>query len=175
MTSQQQTLARRGIIVAATLWLAIAGWLQFGMSDGSRSNRYSSYQTRQQNCSGSFSQRYDCRSSLTISRGRNDFYKWSRKLAIVFMPPLIVGIGWSRYRRRLEKAEEAGRRARARSRMQAHGRAAADTKAAHRKKPAAGPRTGKAGAAQSGKPAAGQVRPAGQARANKRAAPPKPA
>lgn len=57
---------------------------------------------RVDDCKGSFSSRYDCKSSILIDRDNRLFYLWLSRLGIIAGPLLFVYIGYRLATRRLE-------------------------------------------------------------------------
>ena len=113
-------LVLKGIMIAiALLWIAGAGWIQIPSSAGDYGLGSYSYRKASGACEGSFSDRYECKSSALISGENQAFIDWSVRLAIVFVPPLGLSIvyGFIRRRREEREAEEARRRNRARRRQ----------------------------------------------------------
>ena len=98
-----------GIVLA---WIAVAGWHQFVGFSLPYHLRASQLQKKYDRCGGSFSGRYNCRSGIRISAGRETFYLWTSKFLVVFLPPILLGLGYNAIRRRKWRQAEAMRRKR---------------------------------------------------------------
>jgi hypothetical protein len=105
-------------ITVATLWIAGAGWVQISGSTNDYGFTSRSYRKAIKACEGGYASRYECKSSTIISGENQAFIDWMLRLAIIFLPPLGLAIGYGYLRRRREEreAEEARRRIRARRR-----------------------------------------------------------
>lgn len=97
--------AKWAVIAIGAIWLLAAGWSQFSEVDTSyfyKSKHYvSSAQDRnvqrklaKRICKGSFSQRYECRSSIMSTNEWQLFAVWAMKIMIVFGPPLVLHSGY---------------------------------------------------------------------------------
>ena len=106
-------------IAIAAMWIAGAGWFQLSGVAGNYGIGSASYRKASGACKGSFSNRYACKSSAIIAGENQAFIDWAVRLAIIFIPPLGLGIvfGFVRRRREEREAEEARRRFRARRRQ----------------------------------------------------------
>lgn len=104
-------IVRFWIIALCVAWIGLVGWREivagdlFGGSGASSRFGVSS-------CSGSFSSRYECRSSRLISSENAVFVSWGKGIAVVFVPPLALLYLFGKYARRREDREaERARRA----------------------------------------------------------------
>lgn len=108
MTTKDNVL-KWSMIVGSVLWIAIAGSFHWEAFIGPQSYEKSSVSDKIDNCEGSFKQRYECKSSLIINDSRETFMDWTWRLAVVFGPPLALGIAWQMHpepkRRRHEKRQ----------------------------------------------------------------------
>ena len=106
------------MIAIAALWIGGMGWFQISGSRDEYGIGSSAYRRVSEACSGSFANRYGCKSSALISGENQAFIGWSVRLAIIFVPPLGLSIvyGYIRRQREEREAEEARRRVRARRR-----------------------------------------------------------
>jgi hypothetical protein len=104
---------KRIAIALALAWIAGVGWLQFSDTFTDYGLGSTSYQRGASECEGSYSSRYDCKSSILISGENQAFFDWMMKLIIVFLPPIGLGRLYAAVRRRHEAeiAQAARRRA----------------------------------------------------------------
>jgi hypothetical protein len=104
---------KRIAIVVALAWVVGVGWVQFSDVFTDYGLGSTSYQRGASECEGSYSSRYDCKSSLLISGENQAFFSWMMKILIVFLPPIGLGRLYAAVRRRHEAeiANAARRRA----------------------------------------------------------------
>jgi len=104
---------KRIAIALALVWLAVVGWLQFSDAIGDYGVGSTTYQRGASECEGSYSSRYDCKSSILIAGENQAFFSWLFKFMIVFLPPIGLAYLYSAVRRRHEAeiAQAARRRA----------------------------------------------------------------
>lgn len=101
----------RFAVAASVLWILAAGWLQlfgFAALDSSRASnfRLSLAQACKKKLPGfSFAKRYECTSTGMYSNDRKLFVNGSKRIVIVFGPPLLLLIGFRRRVRRRERME----------------------------------------------------------------------
>ncbi len=112
MTKPRSTpTIKRFAVAACVLWILGTGWLQlfgFKASDSSRTSSYglSLAQTCKRKLPGvSFAKRYECTSTAMYSNDRRIFVNGSKRLIIVFGPPLLLFVGFRRIVRRRERME----------------------------------------------------------------------
>ena len=104
---------KRIAIAVAFAWVLGVGWVQFSDVFTDYGLGSSSYQRGSSECEGSYSSRYDCKSSLLIAGENAAFFSWMMKFLIVFLPPIGLGRLYAAVRRRHEAeiAQAARRRA----------------------------------------------------------------
>jgi hypothetical protein len=80
------------VTVVSLIWIAWAGWDQFGnISDSDLEHHGSTaVQERMKDCSGTFKQRYECKENIVIQSGRNTFSAMLGRLSIVVVPPILL-------------------------------------------------------------------------------------
>ena len=90
------------VIGASLLWMAWAGWDQFGnLTEDDLENHSSAVvQERMRDCSGTFKQRYECKENIVIQSGRNTFSAMLGRIAIVVIPPILLVTGLHMINRR---------------------------------------------------------------------------
>ena len=97
--------AKWAVVATGAIWLLAVGWSQFVNFDTSYRYKSQYYVSSAQdsnverklvkrNCWGSFSRRYECRSSIRLANQRQVFAVWSKKMMIVFGPPLVLFAGY---------------------------------------------------------------------------------
>lgn len=74
------------------IWMAWAGWDQFGNLSGDDIENHSStaVQERMRDCAGTFKQRYECKENIVIQSGRSTFSALTGRMAIVVVPPILL-------------------------------------------------------------------------------------
>ena len=110
--SRSSLIARRLVMALALVWIAAAGWHQFFGFSLPYHLRASQLQKQYDRCDGSFSSRYNCKSGIRVSAGRETFFLWTGKFLIVFLPPILLSFGYNAVQRRKWRQEEAKRRKR---------------------------------------------------------------
>ena len=97
-------IVRFWIIALCVAWIGLVGWREIvsGELFGSRgaTSRFSASP-----CSGSFSSRYECRSSRLISGANAHLVSWGQSLAVVVVPPLALLYLFGKEARRREDRE----------------------------------------------------------------------
>lgn len=107
------------MIFLSAVWIAGAGWYEISGATSNYGFTSGSYRKAIKACRGSFANRYECKSSAIISGENQAFIDWTVRLAIIFVPPLGLGMVYGALRRRREErdAEEARRHFHARRRQ----------------------------------------------------------
>ncbi len=84
------------------LWVAWAGWDQFGnlSEDDIENHSSSAVQERMRDCSGTFKQRYECKENIVIQSGRSTFNAMLGRMSIVVVPPILLIAGLHMLNRR---------------------------------------------------------------------------
>ncbi len=77
------------------IWMAWAGWDQFGNISDSDLEHHGSpaVQERMKDCTGTFKQRYECKENIVIKSGRDTFSAMLGRLSIVVVPPILLVAG----------------------------------------------------------------------------------
>ena len=103
---------RWGFSAGAAVWVVLIGLIVLpGPSDGyGVQSRH--YRQASEGCAGSFSSRYECKSSIIIDGENAAFYAWVWRLVLVFGPPtgLVIFYHAITRRREREHAEQARKR-----------------------------------------------------------------
>jgi hypothetical protein len=100
-------------VAVSVLWMAAAGWGELSKIALPNDFRSASYKHEAEHCAGSFASRYECKSSIIIGNDNSTFYDWVLRLAIVFVPPALIGILYSKVEERRERQAEEERERRA--------------------------------------------------------------
>ena len=85
---QERTIfktVRVSVFALAAIWVAGMGWREFVVRDDLLRFRAATVSAQGAKCSGSFSKRYDCRSSLMINNDNAVFLIWVERLSIVIV------------------------------------------------------------------------------------------
>ncbi|MEX2451188.1 MAG: response regulator [Rhodospirillales bacterium] len=103
-------IAKWSVMSLMTAWLIGAGWSQFVplVPDEIKSQQAEiRFQDRLKQCTGSYNERYTCKSDLFRERDTATFIPWAKAAAVVFLPLILVysiySI-WARFRTRLRHA-----------------------------------------------------------------------
>lgn len=101
-----------GFSAGAAVWVLLVGLIVLPGPGDNYGVNSSSYREASKRCSGSFSSRYECKSSIIIDGENSAFYGWMWRLVLVFGPPagLVVYYHVIARRRDREHAEEARKR-----------------------------------------------------------------
>jgi hypothetical protein len=110
---RQMPILKWCAVAVSVLWIAAAGWGE--LSKMALPDDFRSYSNKRvaERCGGSFSSRYECKSSIIIGNDNSAFYDWSLRLAIVFVPPALLALLYSRVQKRRERQAEEERERRA--------------------------------------------------------------
>jgi hypothetical protein len=100
-------------VAVSVLWIAAAGWGELSKISMPEDFRSTAYKRQAEHCSGSFANRYECKSSIIIGNDNSAFYDWVLRLAIVFAPPLLLAGLYSKVQQRRERQAEEERERRA--------------------------------------------------------------
>lgn len=100
-------------VAVSVLWMAAAGWGELSKMSLPDDFRSASYKREAERCGGSFSSRYECKSSIIIGNDNSTFYDWALRLAIVFVPPALIRMLYSKVQERRERQAEEERERRA--------------------------------------------------------------
>lgn len=98
-------IVRFWIIVLCVAWIGAVGWREVVVRGGLFENSGSFVRSGAPPCSGSFSSRYECRSSRLINSENALFLSWGKRIAVVFLPPLALLYLFGKYARRREDRE----------------------------------------------------------------------
>lgn len=96
-------------IAVALIWLSAMGWSQFSGYTLPYRLQQQYVQKKAGNCKGSFSNRYDCKLGIRITAGRQSFAILGGKIFLVFAPPILMGLAFTRVSRRMWREAEAER------------------------------------------------------------------
>lgn len=101
-----------GFSAGAAVWVLLFGLIVLPGPSDNYGVKSSSYREASKRCSGSFSSRYECKSSIIIDGENRAFYGWMWRLMLVFGPPagLVVYYHMIAGRREREHAEKARKR-----------------------------------------------------------------
>lgn len=97
------SIARLSILVLCVAWVGLVGWHEITRGDLFKSR--SAYSSSGSSCSGSFSSRYECRSSGLIDGDNAVFVSWGKSFAVALVPPLALLYLFGKYARRREDRE----------------------------------------------------------------------
>ncbi|MCZ6861168.1 MAG: hypothetical protein O7I42_12995 [Alphaproteobacteria bacterium] len=98
-------IVRFWIIALCVAWVGVAGWREFVSHGDLFDIRGTATRSGGSSCSGSFSNRYECRSSRIISIDNAIFVSWAKRIAVVFVPPMALLYLFGKYARRREDQE----------------------------------------------------------------------
>lgn len=87
-----ERLVKWGLILLSAAWIAAAGWFvyQDRVDPATAALLEQRFEQRLNDCEGRFADRYECRSNLMRERSWNTAFLWTKRLGIVFGPPLIL-------------------------------------------------------------------------------------
>ena len=92
-------------IMVCVAWIAIVGYREIYVRETAVGNVYGYAGPAGSSCSGSFTERYECRSGAMINADNALFYSWGKRLAVTFLPPLTVLYLLGKFLRRREEEE----------------------------------------------------------------------
>jgi hypothetical protein len=110
---RQMPILKWCAVAVSTVWIAAAGWGELSKMTLPDDFRSDSYKREAERCGGSFSSRYECKSSIIIGNDNSAFYDWSLRLAIVFVPPALIAMLYGKVQKRREREAEEERERRA--------------------------------------------------------------
>ncbi|MHA1537372.1 MAG: hypothetical protein ACTSUD_07440 [Alphaproteobacteria bacterium] len=93
------------IIVLCVAWIGLVGWREFVIRGDLLEIRGAALRAGAVACKGSFSSRYDCRSSRLLNSENAIFFSWGSRIAVVFVPPMALLYLLGKYARRREDRE----------------------------------------------------------------------
>jgi hypothetical protein len=86
-------------IIVSVAWIVAACWSQIIQP------MYEYTEERMNICSGTFAQRFDCKSALLVTKQQQDFYYWLQGLLVMFVPPSLLAVFYTWHMRRLDAKE----------------------------------------------------------------------
>ena len=98
-------IVRFWMIALCVAWIGAVGWSEFVVRGDLLAIRGVALRSGASSCSGSFSSRYACRSSLLINSENTIFLSWGKRVAVVFVPPLALLYLFGKYARRRDDRE----------------------------------------------------------------------
>ncbi|MBT3915748.1 MAG: hypothetical protein HN731_03255 [Rhodospirillaceae bacterium] len=113
MTPSTKKQVKWGSTIFTLLWILAVGVDQFGdfgTFDYGSSVREEQLQEQLNECRGSFKVRYNCKSAILRSHGRDNINYWGSKIGWTFGPALLIYIVFNLWLRRVEWNEEKERR-----------------------------------------------------------------
>ena len=110
---RQMSILKWAAVAASVVWIIGAGWGELSKMRLPDDFRSASYRRESENCAGSFAKRYECKSQIIIGNDNDAFYDWALRLAIVFAPPILIGVLFSKVQQRRERQAEEERERRA--------------------------------------------------------------
>jgi len=112
MQERSKSIVKWLCLLAALLWIAGAGWMQWDrIAAGGISQKPEdavSYRILRE-CSGTFQERTECAADMLRAAERQKFNNWLIILGILFGPPIVLYAGYSQQMHAIEDKEEAER------------------------------------------------------------------
>lgn len=95
------TLLRTLAVIFGLAWAGLFGYAEFFIADFEAGTRSPEVWRKMETCSGSFQERYDCRSAILLADQRSSVLVLFKKSLIVFGPPIMLGflVSWTGRRR----------------------------------------------------------------------------
>jgi len=103
-------IARFWIIAICVTWAGIVGYHEIVVRGDLLDIRGSALRSGAKSCSGSFSSRYECRSSRLTNGENAIFVSWGKGIGLVTLPPLTLLYLFGKYVRRREDKEAESKR-----------------------------------------------------------------
>ena len=93
--------------IASTIWIVLTIYQEFFDVDPDRYGFKSpEVEAQMSSCGGTFRQRYECKETAILAKGRDSFVIWMEKVAMIFGPPLAVSLLLRLYTRRQPEETE---------------------------------------------------------------------
>jgi hypothetical protein len=105
MSVQRRPGLKWSAITISVAWIVFAFWNQIIEPMYEYERRAKHTEERMNVCSGTFAQRFDCKSALLVTKQQKDFYFWAQGLLVMFFPPSLLAAFYSWHMRRLEQKE----------------------------------------------------------------------
>ena len=98
-------VVRFWIFALCAAWIGVVGWREVVVRGDLFEIRGAALRSGASSCSGSFSSRYECRSSRLINSENTIFVSWGVRIALIALPPLTLLYLFGKYARRREDRE----------------------------------------------------------------------